>query len=118
VLHPAAEQLTVDVVGDLEGRTLRDLVAIVSCAAGGSRVVDLDLGQAAYIGVEAIDALAAVAADADRRGSHIAVVRASEPARRALTDAGLGSMLVGAPTPAVVEVAATPDGTLKPSPAG
>ncbi len=110
VLHPTAEHLAVEVIGDLDGPTTRDLASILACALGrGGRAVHLDLSQTSYIGLGAADALAAAAAAADRLGGHVTVVKASRPARRCLEEAGLASMLGADLRPVVIDITtATP----------
>ena len=103
-LHPTAEHLTVAVVGDLDGPTTRDLAAILSRALErGGRAIELDLSQAAFIGAGGAVALAAAAAAADRHGAPLAIVKASNCARRGLEAAGLASMVAPA-APFVIDV--------------
>ena len=90
VLHTASEHLTIEVVGELDRRTARELLAVLLPAIrGGSRIVHLDLARVFYVGKSGVDALCTAAAEAADTGIELVLLRPSGPVRQTLEAAGL-----------------------------
>ena len=90
VLHTATEHLTIEVVGELDRRTARELLAVLLPAIrGGSRVVHLDLARVFYVGTSGVEALCTAAAEAAGKGIDLVLLRPSGAVRETLEAAGL-----------------------------
>ena len=90
VLHTATEHLTIEVVGELDRRTARDLLAVLLPAIrGGNRIVHLDLARVFYVGQSGVDALCTAAREADARATDLVLLRPSPAVRETLEAAGL-----------------------------
>jgi anti-sigma B factor antagonist len=90
VLHTASEHLMIEVVGELDRRTARELLAVLLPAVrGGSRTVHLDLARVFYVGRSGVDALCAASTEAEARGTDLVLLRPSPAVRETLEAAGL-----------------------------
>jgi anti-anti-sigma factor len=90
ILHTASEYLTIEVVGELDRRTARELLAVLLPAVrGGNRTVHLDLARVFYVGRSGVDALATAATEAEAGGTDLVLLRPSAAVRETLEAAGL-----------------------------
>lgn len=90
VLHTSAEHLTIELVGELDGRVARELLSVlVPAVRGGNRIVHLDLARLVFIGRDGIDVLTKARAEADERGGEILLLNPAPAVRTTLDNAGL-----------------------------
>jgi anti-anti-sigma factor len=90
VLHTSSEHLTIEVVGELDGRVTREMMSVLLPAIrGGNRVVHLDLARLVFVGRSGLDALAAAQAEAAARGASVVLLEPPARVRTALEEAGL-----------------------------
>jgi anti-anti-sigma factor len=94
VLHTSSEHLTIEVVGELDRGTPREMMAVLLPAIrGGSRIVHLDISRVVFVGSSGVRALAIAQAEAAERGAQVVLLRPSPAVRDALAAAGLDLQL-------------------------
>ena len=90
ILHTSSEHLTIEVVGELDGRIARELLSVLLPALrGGNRTVHLDLARLVFVGKDGTDALRKAREAADERGGQILLLHPTAAVRTALEAAGL-----------------------------
>ena len=90
ILHTSSEHLTIEIVGELDGRIARELLSVLLPALrGGNRTVHLDLARLVFVGKDGTDALTRARAAAGERGGQILLLHPTQAVRNALEAAGL-----------------------------
>lgn len=90
ILHTTSEHLTIEVVGELDRRMARELLAVLLPAIrGGSRIVHLDLSRVFYVDRCGVDALCRATNAAADIGIDLVLLRPSPAVRSTLEEAGL-----------------------------
>ena len=89
MLRAGREHLTIEVFGELDLGSDRDLLVALLPAIDGGRPVHLDLGGVEFLGSHGIRCLVDANARALDRGTELVVVRLSPAARRTIELTGI-----------------------------
>ena len=99
VLRAGREHLTVEVSGELDLGSDRDVLVALLPAIDGGRPVHLDLGGVDFLGSHGLRCLVAANERAAERGTELIIVRLSTAARRTIELTGLDRVLTIADVP-------------------